>query len=310
MHRKGSVGDNRVYTLRRRNAKKRIPDHKYMNTDPNAELPKGTNPAKSLTNVLGQSEHVKDLVDECAEELSSVNVALKQELVDRDPLPGVENALEKNEAVENKVQEASAELSVVNRGLEDEVTERQMLEHQLAAATEEEKEARHAAFHDPLTGLPNRALFDDRLKHGLAQAKRHGWALAVMFLDLDDFKNINDAYGHDLGDSVLQTIAGRLRENIRRDDTISRYGGDEFLYMLMEVRNEQDIMSIAEKIITAIQAPCDVNVRGLSISLSINASIGISIFPKDGTTADTLVKSADKAMYRAKGNKSRYSFAR
>jgi len=110
-----------------------------MNTDPNAELPKGTNPAKSLTNVLGQSEHVKDLVDECAEELSSVNVALKQELVVRDPLPGVENALEKNEAVENKVQEASEELSVVNRGLEDEVTERQMLEHQLAAATEEEK---------------------------------------------------------------------------------------------------------------------------------------------------------------------------
>jgi len=282
-----------------------------MNTDPNAELSKGTNPAKSLTKVLGQSEHVKDLVDECAEELSSVNVTLKEELmVDGDSLPGVENALEKNEAVENKVQEASEKLADVNRGLEDEVTERRMLEHQLAAATEEEKEARHAAFHDPLTGLPNRALFEDRLKHGLAQAKRRGWALAVMFLDLDDFKNINDSYGHDIGDAVLQAIAGRLKENIRGDDTISRYGGDEFLCLLMEVRNEQDIMPIAEKIITAIQAPCDVNVRGLSISLCINVTIGISIFPKDGTTSDTLVKSADEAMYRAKGNKSRYSFAR
>jgi diguanylate cyclase len=281
-----------------------------MTTDPNAELSKGTIPAESLTKVLGQSEHVKDLVDECAEELSSVNVALKQELVDRNPLPGVENALEKNEAVENKVQEASEELSVVNRGLEDEVTERHMLEHQLAVVTEEEEAARHGAFHDPLTGLPNRALFYDRLEHGLAQAKRHGRALAVMFLDLDDFKDINDSYGHDLGDGVLQTIAGRLKGSIRGDDTISRYGGDEFLYLLMEVLEEQDIILIAEKIIAAIQAPCYVSVGDLSINLSINASIGISIFPKDGTTADTLVKSADKAMYRAKRDKSRYSFAR
>jgi diguanylate cyclase (GGDEF)-like protein len=274
-----------------------------MHTDPNAELPKGTKPVNSLTEVLGQSEHAKSLVEECAEELSSVNAALKQQLVYQDPLPGVENALEKNEAVETKVQEASTELSVVNRGLEDEVKERHVLEHQLAAATEEGNEARHAALHDPLTGLPNRPLFDDRLKHGLAQAKRHGRALAVMFLDLDDFKNINDSYGHELGDSVLQTIAGRLKENIRGDDTISRYGGDEFLCLLMEAPNEQDIKLIAEKIIKAIQAPCDVKVRGLSISLSINLSIGISIFPRDGTTADMLIKSADEAMYRAKRNK-------
>jgi diguanylate cyclase (GGDEF)-like protein len=280
-----------------------------MHTDPNAEVPKGTNPAKSLTEVLGQSEHARDLVDECAEELSAVNVTLKQELVDQAPLPGVENALAKNEAIEAKVQEVSEELSVVNQGLEGEVEERHVLEDQLAAATEEGKEARYAALHDPLTGLPNRPLFDDRLKHGLAQAIRHGRALAVLFLDLDDFKNINDSYGHELGDSVLQTMAGRLKENIRGDDTISRYGGDEFLCLLMEASNERDIILIAEKIIKAIQAPCDLNVRGLSISLSINASIGISIFPRDGTTADTLVKSADEAMYRAKRNKSRNSFA-
>jgi len=275
-----------------------------MNTDPNAELPKGPNPAESLTKVLGQSEHVKDLVDECAEELSSVNAALKQELVDRDSPPGVENALERNEAVEDKVQEASEELSVVNRGLEDEITERQS-----AAPTQEDDAARHVAFDDPLTGLPNRALFHDRLEHGLAQAKRHDRALAVMFLDLDDFKNINDSYGHDLGDSVLQTIAGRLKANVRGGDTISRYGGDEFLYLLMEAPNKQGIASVAEKIIAAIQAPCDVSVGNLSISLSINVSIGISMFPKDGTTAAALITSADRAMYHAKRTKFSYSFA-
>ena len=276
-----------------------------MNTDPNAELPKGPNPAESLTKVLGQSEHVKDLVDECAEELSSVNAALKQELVDRDSPPGVENALERNEAVEDKVQEASEELSVVNRGLEDEITERQS-----AAPTQEDDAARHVAFDDPLTGLPNRALFHDRLEQGLARAKRHGRAVAVMFLDLDDFKSINDSYGHDLGDSVLQTIAGRLKASTRAEDTISRYGGDEFLCLLTEVADERDVVSVAEKLITAIHAPCDVSAGNLSINLSVNASIGISMFPKDGTTAAALIRSADEAMYEAKRAKFRFSFAR
>lgn len=272
-------------------------------------MPKDAKAARSLTKVLGQSEHIKDLVAECAEELSSVNVALKQELAHRDPQPGVEHALEKSEAVENKVQVASDELSVVNLALEYEVRERHLLEHQLAAVTEQEESARHAAFHDGLTGLPNRVMFNDRLEHGLAQAKRHGWTLAVMFVDLDDFKNINDSYGHDAGDSVLQTIAERLKDNTRDDDTVSRHGGDEFLYLLMEVRNEKDITSIAEKILKSIQAPCDVNVRDLAIKPSINASIGISIFPKDGATAAALVKSADTAMYRAKREKSGFAFA-
>jgi diguanylate cyclase (GGDEF)-like protein len=108
----------------------------------------------------------------------------------------------------------------------------------------------------------------------------------------------------------LQTIARRLKENIRAADTISRYGGDEFLYLLTEVRSEQDIVSIVEKMIAAIRAPCNVVVRGLSLSLSMHASVGIAIFPKDGANADEMVKSADKAMYWAKETKSRYSFAR
>lgn len=281
-----------------------------MKTHPNAELPNGTERAGSLTEVLGQSEHVKALVEECAEELSSVIVALKQELANRDQLPGVENALEKSEAVENKVQEASAKLSVLNRVLEGQVRDRHMLDHQFAATMEQEEAGRHAAFHDVLTGLPNRALFNNRLEHGFAQAKRHGWTLAVMFIDLDDFKIINDSYGHEAGDGVLQTIARRLEENTRGEDTVSRHGGDEFLYLLTEIRDEKSIAMIAEKIIQAIQAPCNINVRDLNVSPSVKASIGISIFPKDGGTADALVKSADQAMYRAKQNRSGYSFAR
>lgn len=281
-----------------------------MKADSNAELSTDTKPVPSLTKVLGQSEHVKALVEECAEGLSSVNVDLKAELAGQDPQPAVERALEKSEAVENKVQDVSEKLAVVNQALQGEVRDRHRLEHQFAAVVEQEQAARDAALHDVLTGLPNRALFDDRLEHGLAQAKRHSGTLAVMFIDLDGFKKINDSYGHDAGDSVLQTIAGRLKENTRDDDTVSRYGGDEFLYLLTGIGDEQNIMLIAQKIIKAIQAPCEIRVGDLNVSTSVDASIGISIFPKDGSTADALVKSADKAMYRAKQAKSRYSFAK
>jgi diguanylate cyclase (GGDEF)-like protein len=281
-----------------------------MKTDPNAELPERTKRAKSLTKVLEENEHVKELVKESAEELSLINVGIKQELANRDPLPGVEIAIKKSEVVESKLREALDKLTVLNRVLEGEVRERDMVDHQLAATIEQEEGARYAAFHDVLTGLPNRALFNDRLEHGIAQAKRHGWTLAVMFVDLDKFKSINDTYGHDAGDIVLQTTARRLKDNTRGDDTVSRHGGDEFLYLLTEIHDEKDIAMIAEKIIKTIQAPCNVTVRGLKINPSIGACIGISIFPKHGTTADTLVKRADEAMYRAKEHKSRYSFAR
>ena len=276
-----------------------------MTTDPKTKFPNGTKPVRSLTKLLVQSERVKSMVEEAAEDLSSVNMVLKQELADQDSLPEVENAIQKSETVEIKVQDAAEELSVMNQALENEVKERHLLEHQLAAAEKQEQAARHAAFHDSLTGLPNRVLFNDRLEHGLAQAKRHNWTLAVLFIDLNGFKSINDTYGHDVGDSVLQTISQRLKENTRDDDTVSRHGGDEFLYLLLEIRDERDIVLIAKNILRVIQAPCDVGGRDLIIS----ASIGISIFPKDGTTADQLVKRADQAMYRAIQARSGYGFA-
>ncbi len=282
---------------------------KMTELDPNAELSEKVGERKSLTNVLVQNEQVKSLVKESADELSSVNADIKQELADQGSLPAVENALERSEAVEGKVQEASEKLSAVNLALEDEIKERHVLEIKLTAATQQGKVDRHAALHDLLTGLPNRALFYDRLEHGFQQTKRHGWELAVMFVDLDDFKSINDTYGHDIGDGILQEMAERLKESTRGEDTVSRHGGDEFLILISEVREETNISSIAEKILNKIQAPCSIGTGDVTFSGSIRASIGISIFPRHGETADALVTSADKAMYVAKRNKSGYSLA-
>jgi diguanylate cyclase (GGDEF)-like protein len=279
-----------------------------MTIDSNPESRRCT--PNSLTRVLDQSAHVKDLVDECAEDLSAVNTVLQQEMEGAHAVPGIGAALEKSETAEDKVQEAAQELSAVNEALEHEVRERQILEHQLIVVKDQEEAARHAAFHDPLTGLPNRVLFSDRLEHGLSQARRHGWTLAVMFADMDDFQSINDAYGHDVGDLVLQAIARRLTQTTRSDDTVCRHGGDEFLYLLMEVRGEEDAVSIAKKLIETIQEPCDIRVRDLNISPLVNVSIGIAVFPKDGTTPDALIKSADRAMYRARRSRSGYALAR
>lgn len=280
-----------------------------MATDPMRPAPASTRLAKSLDQALGQNEHVEGLVAASAEDLASVNLALKQELADGNSGPGIEAALGKSEAVEEKVLEASEKLSDVNQALKDEVKERSELEDELAAVKEQGEADRHASLHDLLTGLPNRSLFNDRLEHGLAQAHRHGWTLAVMFVDLDDFKSINDSYGHDAGDAVLRTIADRLRESTRNDDTVSRHGGDEFLYLLMEVKDERDVTVIVGKLIEAIQAPYRLVVGGQNISLSIHASIGISLFPNHGATAEALINQADSAMYEAKRNKSGYSFA-
>lgn len=274
-----------------------------------AQLLKSPPSARSLTRVLGQSERAKEIVEECADDLSSVNTGLKRELRDGDVSPGVENVLEKSKAVEAKVQDASETLSQVNSALKKEVNERHVLETELAAVTRQGDAALHASLHDPLTGLPNRTLFNDRLTHGLAVANRNGLNFAVMFLDLDEFKKINDTHGHEVGDRVLQMTAGRLKEATRDDDTVCRHGGDEFLFLLMNTESEHDIAVVAEKIIKAVQAPCDIRLRDISISLSINPSIGISIFPKDGTTSDALLNVADKAMYRAKHKKHGYIFA-
>jgi diguanylate cyclase (GGDEF)-like protein len=280
-----------------------------MKPDPIQELPESTERANSLSEVLVQSERVKELVEECAQDLSSVNARIKRELKTNASLPGVENALKKSESVEGKMVEASASLSEVNIGLTGQVRDRNLLDDQFAAVVEQEEAARHMALHDVLTDLPNRALLKNRLKHGLAHAKRHGWSIAVMFVDLDKFKKINDTYGHDVGDRVLKEIALRLTRNTRSEDTVSRYGGDEFVFLLKEIQDEAHVAAIARKIFQTIQAPYDVRVGDITVRLSIMASIGIALFPKDGDTAEMLVRKADFAMYCAKQDQCGHAFA-
>ena len=260
---------------------------------------------KNLTTVISQSELIKDMVQVCANDLSSVNTVLKKELSVKNPQPSIKNAIKKNTSVENKVQLAVDELDVVNTALKVEVKEREIIEQELVDVKIEKELATQAALHDALTGLPNRALFYDRLEHGLEQAKRHGWHLAVMFLDLNKFKQINDKYGHDIGDKVLLKIAERLKQNTRSDDTICRLGGDEFLYLLMEIKNKSEVTKVTKKLIKMLELPHE----GIDKNLIVKLSIGISLFPKNADNSEDLIKSADIAMYAAKQGKLGYAFA-
>jgi diguanylate cyclase (GGDEF)-like protein len=276
-----------------------------MTTRADRGIPK---PDSFLVQVLEQNEHIHELIKHSAEELFSVNTGIRHKLADLPP--GVKIALDKNETVVRNLQDAAEGLAAMKQALLNETRQRIMVDHQLAAAVEQEAGARDAALHDNLTGLPNRVLFKDRLQHGIAQAKRHRWILAVMFVDLDNFKTINDTYGHQTGDVVLQTVAMRLKHNTRGDDTVSRYGGDEFLCLLTHLHEQKDIEVIATKLLRAIRAQCNVSVRDVIVNPSLGASIGIALYPKDGATASALIKSADEAMYGAKENNSGYAFAR
>ena len=266
----------------------------------------------SLGGVLKKNEKIKETVKEAATELTSVNEVLKQEKV---PVQVIENALIQNEGVEHKVAKAAEDLKLVNAKLAKELAERIVLESELAdtktnlaevrddlsKSQVKEEEAQQIALQDALTGLPNRVSFEQRLDHGLIQAKRHGWGLAILFIDIDNFKSINDSHGHDLGDQVLLMVANRLQSSVRDEDMISRWGGDEFVCLLLEVRQEADVTRLAKKMINRIAETCEFN----GTTLSIRACIGIAIYPADGETADILFKNADTAMYKAKGTKKR-----
>jgi diguanylate cyclase (GGDEF)-like protein len=288
-------------------------------------------PSKSvpLGHVLNQSEKVKKTVKQAASELASVNKVLKQEKQVDIPVQTIKEAITQNEDVERKVAKAADDLKQVNTNLAKEVAERVVIESELAdtktdladtktdlaeAKTDlaealddlsksqaKEEEAIEIALHDALTGLPNRVLFEQRLDYGLRQSKRHGWGFAVLFIDIDKFKSINDDYGHDLGDKVLLMVANRLKSFIRQEDTVSRWGGDEFVCLLLEIKQEADVTRFAERMANRIAEACGFN----GIDMSISVSIGIAIYPAHGETADILFKNADTAMYQAKGAENR-----
>jgi diguanylate cyclase (GGDEF)-like protein len=157
---------------------------------------------------------------------------------------------------------------------------------------------KHVAMHDTVTGLPSRLLFMETLEHAVVQAQRHGRPLAVMFIDLDRFKLVNDTLGHEAGDTLLKEVARRLKLRLRKGDTVARLGGDEFVMLLEDITSTRDTLLVAQKLISDIAAPYSV----AGEQVTVTASIGVSRYPEDGADSATLLRHADAAMYRAKSN--------
>jgi diguanylate cyclase (GGDEF)-like protein/PAS domain S-box-containing protein len=197
-----------------------------------------------------------------------------------------EALLRAHDEMEQRVVERTAELASANSQLQEEVFERMQAEQRIW----------HIAHHDGLTGLPNRTLLHDRLEQSLALAKRGQHRVAVMFLDLDRFKNVNDTLGHAVGDDLLKHVAERLASVVRAVDTVSRLGGDEFVIVLHELLSPDDAVQVAEKILNALASVVSIGGH----QLRATTSIGISIFPDDGDEVFALMKNADTAMYHAK----------
>jgi diguanylate cyclase len=273
-----------------------------MRPDAQSPLPRTHNTVAPISRALDQSEQVQDKVKQAAADLSSVNAVLKDEIANSGTLAQVELALDGSEAVEVKVQEAAAELAAVNDALAEEIDERHELERRLSnsdaalsASRAQERRSRHDALHDAMTGLPNMTLFHDRLGNALAQAHRHARPLAVLFVDMDEFKGVNDAHGHDIGDRVLQMTAQRLQASIRESDTASRRSGDEFVILALEA-DAPIAADVSARIGDSVAQICHID----GVSLTVTASIGVALYPEHGSTAQELLKQADMAMYLAK----------
>ncbi|WP_334190533.1 diguanylate cyclase domain-containing protein [Noviherbaspirillum sp.] len=197
------------------------------------------------------------------------------------------------EALEKRVEERTNELHFLANTLRDEIRKKEAIEVQLR---ENEQQMRHLAHHDALTGLPNRMSLQERLTMAIQQAQRNGTSVALLMIDLDNFKQINDSWGHSAGDAVLCTVARRLQAMVRNVDTVARIGGDEFVVVLSDVDSDADALLVAEKILTALSEP----VSAFGATYQTSPSIGISLFPRDGTNLDELLKRADTAAYQAK----------
>ena len=194
---------------------------------------------------------------------------------------------------------------IVSRDAEDRPLRMIGTHADITARKAAEEHVRHLAHYDALTDLPNRALITDRLQQALAKARRDRAVMAVMFLDLDRFKPVNDNLGHDVGDLLLKQVARRLQACMRESDTVARIGGDEFVVLLPEIEQEQDAIVVAEKIRQTLQQPFDIAGHHLSIS----SSIGVAVYPEHGHDEKLLLINADIAMYHAKKDgKNNYKF--
>ena len=182
---------------------------------------------------------------------------------------------------------------------------KRLLRAQEAARVAQEERIRHQAYHDSLTGLPNRARFGEQLEEALRRAKRNGAPLGLLFLDLDLFKRVNDSLGHDAGDALLRLAAERIRRAVREADLLFRMAGDEFIVLLEDVRGPEEAAMVAGRVLEGVAEPLQVGEH----QLAITASIGIALYPDDETVGERLIKAADTAMYRAKElGRNRYAF--
>ena len=271
----------------------------------------------ALEQALEQSHEVKAKVEACAEDLAQANEGTKITIAAGATTLPAKQTLDHNEAVETKVQECAEDLDSVTKTLAQGIDELKLVEVALASsrtalaqtsaslvsALASEERANLRALHDHTTGLPNRALFNDRLSHALALAERHDWTVAVMFLDLDRFKNVNDVHGHAAGDIVLKEVAKRLAQDARDEDTVCRNGGDEFLYLLMNPQGRDNVERIAAAVIENLARTIRVGEK----QLTVRPSIGIAISPDGGVTGEMLIQNADAAMYLAKKKKCGYA---
>jgi diguanylate cyclase (GGDEF)-like protein/PAS domain S-box-containing protein len=171
-----------------------------------------------------------------------------------------------------------------------------MVAHDVTTARDISVKLERLALHDSLTELPNRSLFTDRLDGAFARAGREGNSVVLLFIDLDQFKPINDSLGHGVGDRLLQSVADRLRRCVRQSDTVSRFGGDEFLVLLPDIAPSQDVAVYAQKVLRSLEPPHEID----SHELHITASVGVARYPLDAIDSDSLLKCADVAMYSAK----------
>ncbi|MCZ8519133.1 MULTISPECIES: sensor domain-containing diguanylate cyclase [Paenibacillus] len=166
----------------------------------------------------------------------------------------------------------------------------------ITAYKEQEERLSRLAYYDALTGLPNRRLFQDRFMQALYMARRYHHKLAVLYLDMDDFKQVNDTYGHAAGDKLLTVAASRLSHSIREPDTVCRLGGDEFVLLLQQFEEREDILKIGRRIVEVMGHPFEIGGR----SIRITCSVGASFYPEDGGDLDSLLQGADAAMYASK----------
>ncbi len=293
-------------------------------TTENSSAPRSPRRPPPLKKALKKNQGVRKKIENCAVELSTVNETVKNKMRAGITLRQAKKALVQSERVENQVQDCAVKLDEVNKTLEQEIDGhnkrdgefREIVEKlsamestlsntqdALASANQAVEEAKQLSLQDAATGIPNRELFNVRIEQAIALAKRNNWVLAVMFIDLDRFKLINDTYGHAVGDKVLQEVAQRMEGRVRCEDTLCRYGGDEFLYLLVNPQSLESIQRVAEEMFGRIAQPVIID----DLTLTVEPSIGIALYPDDGDTDLELVANADAAMYRAKKTKAGYT---